>query len=154
MLKRDDQLFVITKHQRFCQHIDSGVRLLIVRADGGPAIARIVIKRVLHVAVVTVFLLVGGEVGNGVADENVSHLSAAFAPGLQLDVREDEITGLGAGEQAFGVGGMRQNLQLQTRDAGQFGARDQAVVLMMRSRAAGLNRAIGFLLQHSAAFTF
>ena len=82
------------------------MRLGLVGSFGGPAVARIVIERVLHVSVVAVLLLVGHRVGDGVGDEDVAELVVAAGADLQFEVGELELAVLAAGEAAAGMRGM------------------------------------------------
>ena len=61
----DDEFFVGPEGQGLGEAIHGLMRLGLVRPDGGPAVARIVVEGVLHVAVVAVLLLVRGEVRDG-----------------------------------------------------------------------------------------
>ncbi len=61
----DDEFFVGPQSQGLGEAIHGLMRLGLVRPDGGPAVARIVIEGVLHVAVVAVLLLIRGEVRDG-----------------------------------------------------------------------------------------
>ena len=78
----DHEFVVGAEHQRFGEGVDGDVRLGLVEALGRPAVARIVVKGVLHVAVVVVLLLVGHHVGDGVGEEDVADLVVATGADL------------------------------------------------------------------------
>jgi hypothetical protein len=79
------------------------VRLGLVRPDGGPAVTRIVVEGVLHVAVVAVLLLVRGEVRDGRIQCDITDERVAPRPDLCLEVGQQELAVLAAAQSAAGA---------------------------------------------------
>ena len=123
------------------------MRLGLVRAEGAPAVTRIVVQRVLHVPVVTVLLLVGHRIGDGVGDEDVLDLVIAPGPDLQFEVGELELAVLAAGESTAGVRGVREDFQAETGDACETIVADDSILVLIGMRTGSLHGAVGFLLE-------
>ena len=126
------------------------MRLGLVGTLGRPAVARVVVERVLYVPVVAVLLLVRHRVGDGVVDEDVADLVIAAGADLQFEVGELEFAVLAAGEAAAGVRGVREDFQTQAGDAFEAIMADDPVFVLVGMRAGGLDGAVGFLFEHGA----
>ena len=146
----DHELVVGSEHERFGEGVDGDMRFGLVRAEGAPAVTRIVVQRILHVAVAAVLLLIGHRVGDGVGHEDVLDLVVAPGPHLELEVGELELAVLAAGESAAGVRGVREDFQAQPGDAREAVMADDPVFVLVGVRARSLDGAVGFLPEQGA----
>ena len=132
MAQFDHELVVRPEHERFGERVDGHVRLGLVEADGGPAVTRVVIEGVLHVAIATMLLLVGHDVGDGVGHEDILDLIIAARAHLKFKVGKLELAVFPAGESALGMRGVGQDFEAQAGDALEAIMADDPVFVLVR----------------------
>ena len=90
MPQLENEFFIVFEHQRLGKAVKRRVGLILRKSLRGPAIARIVIERAFHIAILA-GLAFDLRVRHGAFHEDVADLRAAFAAHLHFDVGEDEL---------------------------------------------------------------